>query len=276
MIIPTYNHQDVIGETLNALTKQTYNNIEFVISDDCSNDNTWNVIQAYIPKLEKLGKVFAHKQDRNLGICENYNYLFSCVHGDIVVINEGDDVSMPDRIVKVVNYFFENPRLVLLQSSYILYKDDEYFEVSDKNLAGKYSITNYKYGKIPSFAGCAMGFRYELISNFPQFDNKTPWVDDALGRRALLLGEFMQVDDKLLLYRIWDKNTSSDGMGRGIKRLRFLQQDFKDIRYAYKNGIIQLSDFIRIRMVVLREMAITMLNTCVIYRKLRNLIKNKD
>ena len=46
--------------------------------------------------------------------------------------------------------------------------------------------------------------------------------------------------------------------------------------YAYKNGIIQLSDFIRIRMVVLREMAITMLNTCVIYRKLRNLIKNKD
>ncbi|MDY2801481.1 MAG: glycosyltransferase family 2 protein [Fusobacterium mortiferum] len=47
VIIPTYNSEKYIDETLNSVLDQTYREFEIIIIDDCSNDNTWKIIKQY-------------------------------------------------------------------------------------------------------------------------------------------------------------------------------------------------------------------------------------
>lgn len=51
--VACYNHQNYVADFLESLLDQTYSNIEVIIADDCSSDNSVNIIKSYLPKLEK-------------------------------------------------------------------------------------------------------------------------------------------------------------------------------------------------------------------------------
>ncbi len=120
VIVVTYNQADWIEETLEALCKQTYPNLEFILSDDCSSDDTWEKILHFEAKLSDKGKVVLNRQNKNMGITANYNKAFSLCSGKIIVINEGDDISMPNRISTLVEAFSDLSHPILIQSGYDL------------------------------------------------------------------------------------------------------------------------------------------------------------
>ena len=47
ILVPVYNREDLIGQTLNSALNQTYKNIEIIVVDNSSTDNTWEVVQSY-------------------------------------------------------------------------------------------------------------------------------------------------------------------------------------------------------------------------------------
>ncbi|MEI8672067.1 glycosyltransferase family 2 protein [Vibrio sp. SA48] len=107
--IPTYNAASYIKETLSSIRKQTYSNIEIIIGDNASNDNTEQIVRAYID-AHKLG-ISYYKNDENLGYSGNCNKLINMANGEFVAIYHSDDVYNPNIVKEQVELLVGNEDL---------------------------------------------------------------------------------------------------------------------------------------------------------------------
>lgn len=90
IIIPMYNAEKFIGEALDSLLAQTLENFEVLVVDDCSKDNSYKVVEKYIPKFN--GRLKLLKMAKNSGAApapRNKGFLFS--HGDYIFFMDSDD-----------------------------------------------------------------------------------------------------------------------------------------------------------------------------------------
>ena len=102
IMIPTYNQENYIEATILSALEQTYQNIEIIISDDCSTDRTGEIAQKYCSD-----KVKYYRNDSNKGRVANYRLtLYERVLGDYVVNLDGDDVFVDKNfIIDAINLF---------------------------------------------------------------------------------------------------------------------------------------------------------------------------
>ena len=106
VIIPAYNHEKYIKDCIESVINQTYKNLEIIVEDDCSKDNTAKVIRNINDK--RLKKIFSKK---NKGVVDTMNDLVSRCTGDYIAILGSDDVWYPTKIEKQVKVMEENPKL---------------------------------------------------------------------------------------------------------------------------------------------------------------------
>lgn len=102
IIIPIYNDEKFLSATLDALIKQDYDNFEIIAVDDCSTDNSYNILTSYNDK-----RIHAYKNDVNKGIAYTTNKAFSLTNGKYIMQQDHDDLSLANRISLSVN-FLEN------------------------------------------------------------------------------------------------------------------------------------------------------------------------
>lgn len=101
VVMPAYNAEKFIGEAIESILNQTFKDFEFIILDDCSTDKTWEIIQKYAKKDERIVAV---KNEKNLNIALNRNKGVEMSKGKYVVWADADDISKPERVEKLVNY----------------------------------------------------------------------------------------------------------------------------------------------------------------------------
>jgi glycosyltransferase involved in cell wall biosynthesis len=85
----SYNQENLISIALDSLLSQSVLPFEIIIGDDCSTDNTWNIINSYYDKYPKIIRPF--QQKTNVGIYANLNSLLPLPKGEIVSLLAGDD-----------------------------------------------------------------------------------------------------------------------------------------------------------------------------------------
>ncbi len=95
--VPVYNGKDYIEECIDNILKQTFTNFELIISDDCSTDNTINIIEKYLSD----SRVTIIKNDNNLGWVKNCNLLISKSKFDYYCIIPHDDI-IPDIYIETL------------------------------------------------------------------------------------------------------------------------------------------------------------------------------
>ena len=98
-----YNQERYIREAVEAALAQDYPNLEIIISDDCSNDGTFDVIDSVVSKYACNHRVSYFRNSENLGIVGSVNKVFSCAVGELVVMAAGDDLSLPSRVSDLVD-----------------------------------------------------------------------------------------------------------------------------------------------------------------------------
>lgn len=98
VLLATYNGEKYVKEQIESILNQTYSNIRLVISDDCSKDNTREVLKQY----ENNPKVEIHYQEKNLGYVKNFEYLLNQVKNDLYMLSDQDDIWLPEKIEKSV------------------------------------------------------------------------------------------------------------------------------------------------------------------------------
>ena len=109
IIVPAYNAEDGIRTTLDSLLVQTWTNLEIIVADDQSTDNTINIVKEY-SKIDPRVQIISTKT--NSGAYTARNEALKIATGDFVTINDADDWSHPQKMEEQVKHFIENPSVI--------------------------------------------------------------------------------------------------------------------------------------------------------------------
>ncbi len=105
--IPTYNQAAYLSKSIASALAQTYPSVEVWVSDDCSTDTTPEVVQRLQQEFPDLRY---HRQERNLGISSNNNWLLSQPKTEFIVRLDSDDLLHPHYVEKLVPLLEKNPQ----------------------------------------------------------------------------------------------------------------------------------------------------------------------
>lgn len=111
--IPAYNNAEYISETMDSILKQTYQNLELIVVDDNSKDNTLEVLQKY---AEKDDRVKVYHNEKNLGMSGNWNHCLELCEGEFIKLVCADDLLAENALEKEVQALIENPSAVMSES----------------------------------------------------------------------------------------------------------------------------------------------------------------
>ena len=116
VLMSAYNCVDYLGEAIESILNQTYDNYEFIIINNASPDNCIDIIRHYA-KLDKRIRVINNTKNINFGAVQQQ--LIEEGVGEYLAFAHGDDIQLPCRLVKQVE-FLDNHSDIGLLSSYIL------------------------------------------------------------------------------------------------------------------------------------------------------------
>ena len=109
----TYNSSKFVLETLESIKAQTYQNIELIISDDCSTDNTVELCQKWVDlNKDRFVRTEIITSLVNTGVSANCNRSKNACQGEWIKGIAGDDLLMPDCVENFVNYVNEHPETI--------------------------------------------------------------------------------------------------------------------------------------------------------------------
>lgn len=117
IITPTYNSEDFISETINSIISQTYTNWELLITDDCSTDNTIEVIKQYT-KSDKRIKLFKLKKNSGAGIARNTS--INNATGAFIAFCDSDDQWFSEKLATQISFMQKNDLRFTYSSYYTI------------------------------------------------------------------------------------------------------------------------------------------------------------
>ena len=191
----TYNQEKYVREALLSVLNQTYDNLEIIVSDDCSSDGTWDVIVSELDRYRcecgKHDNIILNRNQINQGVAKHFEIILSKCHGEFVVCQAGDDVSLPDRVQVIANALNENPSATVISHEAISI-DGNGEEVG----AGVMRTSTL----MP--LGALMAYSYRVYKEFAPISEIGAWEDDVFARRAQMIGDEIKIGKVLLKYRI--------------------------------------------------------------------------
>ena len=101
VILSVYNSENTIKKSIESLVNQTYKDIEILIIDDNSTDKTFELCKEY---EKKHNNISLFKNNKNIGLTKNLNYLIGKSTGSYIARQDADDISELDRIEKQIKY----------------------------------------------------------------------------------------------------------------------------------------------------------------------------
>lgn len=212
VVMSNYNTpEEYLREAIDSILHQTYSNFEFIIVDDCSTDNSLEIIESYNdPRITVI------KNKQNLGITKSLNRALSVSKGEFVARMDADDICLPERFEKQVAYLKQNQDVVVCGTWVELFGDGVHAyneKYSRKILPEKELLQiNLLFGNHMNIIHPTAMFNHVLLQknnikyneNYIFAQDYRMWVDCSKE------GELCNVPEVLFKYRIHGKAVSSD------------------------------------------------------------------
>jgi glycosyltransferase involved in cell wall biosynthesis len=212
VVIPVHNGEEYIKEAIDSCLNQTYENIEIIVVDDKSTDNTLQILQEY---GDKITVIPVEKQN---GLGNVLNIGIRASKGQYIARMDADDVMYPSRISKQVEYMQEHPNCVAVGGQIDII--DENGKVVDYR---KYAIEDKEIKRNrflhQPFAHPAVMLRKSALEDVGLYPEDMWKVEDV--KLFFLLsqkGEFHNLEDTVLKYRITFKTESQSKMVDHFKK----------------------------------------------------------
>jgi glycosyltransferase involved in cell wall biosynthesis len=220
IIMPVYNAESCLETAVNSLLAQTWNNIEVIIVDDCSTDNTFALANQL---SEKDHRVKVLQQASNSGAYPARNLGLLHATGDFITTHDSDDWSHPQKIEKQLQYFEQDPQLLGLCTYWIRVKKNLFFT---QNWRPHNSLTHWSHS---SFI-----FRKEVASALGGWDEVRVGGDtEYIWRLKAHFGEnsYKQVrDDIPLAFALDDESSLTRTKNTHVKTVYFgLRHIYREI-----------------------------------------------
>ena len=187
ILVITYNQAELIPYCLDSLLNQSVKPYEVVVCDDCSTDNTYEVLKKYKETYPDLIKVY--RNEFNLGVFNNINKIKTLATGDFINFVSGDDI-LPIGVLEKYSKFIEEKGLdciesfVIYSDCLILNPDGTICRISNQKIMKKYDV--FESTALNCLWGWDTGMSRGLL------DNMLP-VETGIGYQADLLWHFDKV-----------------------------------------------------------------------------------
>lgn len=265
LAIVFYNQERFVEDAVKGALSQTYDNLEIVLSDDCSSDGTFEQIEKCTKEYHGPHRIVINKNENNIGLVPHMNkIIYELSKGKFIFLTGGDDVSLPNRVEDGVDYFDSNPDLSMVTFSTIYInengdrigghfeKEDFLIKINDKGYLGSDSF-------MAGLSGQA--FRKDILEEYgPMGDCQTE--DSVLRFRSIMKGPVLVSSRIGLKYRIHSNNISAssriyrlfdtDRIAAQYKKDLLVQKSFLDFS-LYKLIERKIEYYIKFRKISVKQ-----------------------
>lgn len=198
LFIYAFNHEKFIREAISGAFSQTYTPTEIILSDDCSTDNTWPIMQEMAENYTGPHRIILNRNEKNLGISDHLNCIMQLGNGDWFVLGAGDDISLPDRLQIIYDSITQHPNAYGVATA-LLDIDEE----------GRKTRNHTFDVEHPYVTGASGAWHKKCFEFFGDITQKTTAEDIVIPFRALLLGELLLIKTPTVKYRYHDESISN-------------------------------------------------------------------
>lgn len=199
VLMPVYNCESYIKESLESVLNQTFRNFEILIIDDSSTDGTVSIIKSF-----KDNRIKLIEKAVNTGYTRSLNIGLKIAKGEYIARMDGDDISLLNRFEEQVNFLEENLDVVLCGTQFEIIGGCK-IDVPEKNEEIKLALLESNCIAHPSVM-----FRKSAIQKHSLwYDSKMePAEDYDLWVRLIRIGKFHNLQKVLLRYRVHNNQVS--------------------------------------------------------------------
>lgn len=193
VLMAVYNGEKYLCEAIESILDQTYTNFEFLIINDGSSDRTEEIILSYNDK-----RIRYIKNEQNLKLIASLNKGLDLAKGKYIARMDADDISLPERLKKQVEFMERNTDHILVASCVSFIPDEEIYgtqSLSSDEIRYKLLSNNCIYHT-------SVMLRKSML-NGHYYSNHYLHVEDyEFWTRLIGIGKFCVSDDKLVKYRV--------------------------------------------------------------------------
>ena len=217
VIIATYNGECYIEKQLESIRLQTQKVDEVIISDDCSSDNTVNIVASYIAKYRLSGwRIIKNK--KNIGYFDNFIKLLKEATGEFIFLSDQDDVWNLKKVEIAVKQFKKDSSIMMVQNNF------EYIDNNDNSINIENNYHRVGISKNPvelniidmcKFAGSGftMAISKQIVdfiitNELYSYKKIFEFHDILLGLVSAMLGRIIYISDIADKHRLHDKNVT--------------------------------------------------------------------
>lgn len=122
IIMGAYNCADFVSNCIDSVINQTYKNWEFIICDDCSTDNTWEILKRY---QEIDSRIKPIRNDKNSKLAASLNRCLEYCQGEYVARMDADDICLQDRLQVQVDFLNNHQEYAVVASAANVYDGEK-------------------------------------------------------------------------------------------------------------------------------------------------------
>jgi glycosyltransferase involved in cell wall biosynthesis len=219
----TYNGSQYVEKQIHSILSQLSVNDELIIVDDCSMDNTINLIKKITDS-----RIHLSQNSQNLGVIKNFEKAICQAKGDIIFLSDQDDIWMPDKVKEVTSVFTQRQEVTLVITNLQVIDEHDNL-VPNSKLVGDFRpglIRNFVKSK---FRGCTLAVRQPMLKYFLPFPKDIPMHDMWIGLVNEIYGQTLYIDKPLLQYRRHSSNVTSENHAEIRQMIKWRYSLFKNL-----------------------------------------------
>lgn len=217
VLMPVYKtNETYLREAIESILNQTFTDFEFLILDDCPDDDREAIVASYSDK-----RIVYLKNNKNLGITPSRNKLIDMAKGEYLAVFDHDDVSLPTRLEKQVAYLDTHKNIGVVSCWVDCFPAEKKLHFPGSDFEIKKLLT-----EICSLVHSASMIRKSVLDNNNlRYEEKfSPAEDYCLWLRLIEFTQFHNIQEVLFKYRLYAENTSKtqfDKMLEATEKLHF-------------------------------------------------------
>lgn len=236
IIIPTYNGEKYIKETIDSCINQTYPNIEIIVIDDCSSDNTINILEEYGEKI----KLYLNKE--NQGISKNVNKGVSLSNGEYFILLGHDDILASNHIEVMISEFDGNDIVSIHCNSMLIdsFGKEMRQARNDKTQTQKTNNCLFELSLDNFISSCGMIHRKDVFVRVSGWDETYKFYGEWLYYiKSIKYGEIKYTDKVKAFYRKHETNITNTFKNKKVQiELNKYKKECRELAHKLNNNTL--------------------------------------
>lgn len=205
-----YRQEAFVREAIIAAFSQTYSPLQIILSDDCSNDKTFEIMEEMASEYNGPHSIVLNRNPKNLGIGSHINRIVELAQGRLIMPAAGDDISYPERSEIIVREWIHSGK----KASALI---SAYEEMDANGVPGEIRSNTPPNGTLlldrvriwNSNVGCSEAFTKDIWEKFGPLSPDILSEDSAIFFRSWAIAPVIHIPKPLVRYRIHSSAVSS-------------------------------------------------------------------